>query len=44
MASVDFPVIFTIVLFFTIPCLLTLLFVPLRETEGIQVRNTDVAD
>lgn len=44
MASVDFNVTFTIVLFFTIPCLLTLFFVPLRETEGIQVANVDVAD
>ncbi len=44
MASVDFNVTFAIVLFFTIPCLLTLLFVPLKETEGIKVANVDLAD
>lgn len=44
MASVDFPVIFLIVLGFTIPCILTIRLIPLRDTEGITVANTDVAD
>jgi hypothetical protein len=44
MAAVDFPVIFTLVLFFSIPCLLTIRLLPLQETEGLAVSNTDVAD
>lgn len=44
MASLDFQAIFVVVLFFTIPCLLTLKLIPAVETDGIQVANTDVAD
>ncbi|MCG9894729.1 MAG: MFS transporter [Fimbriimonadaceae bacterium] len=44
MASLDFPAIFIIVLFATIPCLITLRFIPVDETSGIQVSNTDLAD
>jgi PAT family beta-lactamase induction signal transducer AmpG len=44
MASVDFPVIFVVVLFMAIPCLLTIRLIPSVETQGIAVANTDMAD
>ncbi len=44
MATLDFWVIFVIVLVFAIPCLLTIRLIPVDETEGIEVRNTDLAD
>jgi PAT family beta-lactamase induction signal transducer AmpG len=44
LATLDFWAIFIIVLFFAIPCLLTIRLIPDAETEGIQVRDTDLAD
>ncbi len=46
MKNFDFPTIFLIVFCFTIPCLITILLVPLDETQGrgTDLRNLDTQD